>query len=304
MTAVWLACVGAVAAQEVPLKHVPLLTYLVDYEANWSPDGRQIVLISSRHGGMKVHILDAASEAGGSDMRQISTGDDEDDSPAWSPDGKRIAFVRVHAEVSDIWVMDADGNNVHQVTRGLGQNIHPMWTPDGERILFNTTYFAAQVTDDKAGDQKRVIGEKRDDSIDLATIKPDGSGLQPVTKGGGYTYASYSPDGKLIVHRRQQGETSQVWVMNSDGSGDHNVSGEFSPDGWPAWSADGKRIVFSRHTASGFQIFVMNVDGSGVKQVTDAAGEFTNPRWSPDGKKILCGRRLGGTSLVLLDAPK
>jgi len=291
--------------QDFPLKKVPLRTYVVDYEASWSPEGRYIVLISSRHGGMKVHILDTSSAGNGSDMRQITTGPDEDDSPAWSPDGRQIAFVSVHGDISDIFVMNADGSNVRRVTRGISQNIHPMWSADGSRILFNTTHFGEPApNDDTSSDQKRVIGEKRDDSIDLATIRPDGSELRAITHGGGYTYASFSPDGMSILHRRQHGQVSQIFLMNADGSGDHNLSGSSSTDGWPAWSPDGKRIVFSRHGENGFQIFVMNMDGTGVRQLTDAAGEFTNPRWSPNGKKILCGRRsVGGTSLAWFDAP-
>jgi tricorn protease-like protein len=145
-------------------------------------------------------------------MRQITSGPNEDDSPAWSPDGRQITFVSVHSDVSDIFVMNVDGSNVRQVTRELGQNIHPMWSPDGSRILFNTTYFAEHLqNEDKSSHAKRVIGEKRDDSIDLATIRPDGGDLQRITRGGGYTYASFSPDGMSILHRRQQGEVSQIF---------------------------------------------------------------------------------------------
>jgi dipeptidyl aminopeptidase/acylaminoacyl peptidase len=66
---------------------------------------------------------------------------------------------------------------------------------------------------------------------------------------------------------------------------------------------DGKRIVFSRRLDEHFQVFVMNHDATRLRQLTDAAGDFTNPRWSPDGKEILRGRRLGGTSLVVFNAP-
>jgi Tol biopolymer transport system component len=292
------------SAQDFPLKRLPLLTYVIDYEASWSPDGKKIVLISSRHGGLKVHVLDAAGDGDGSTMQQLTSGADEDDSPVWSPDGRKIAFVSVRGGISHIFVMNANGSDIRQLTSGIGQNIHPAWSADSAWILFNTTHFAAasQAAGQTAG-ENRVIGEKTDDDMDLATVRPDGSGLTRFTQGGGYTYASFSPDGKSILHRRQQGEVSQVFLMNADGSGDHNLSGTSTLDGWPSWSPDGKRIVFSRHGPNGFQIFVMNRDGSGVRQLTDAMGEFVNPRWSPDGTKILCGRRLGGISLVVFEAP-
>jgi Tol biopolymer transport system component len=107
-----------------------------------------------------------------------------------------------------------------------------------------------------------------------------------------------------ILHRRVQGELSQIFVMKADGSDDRNVSGKSKLDGWPAWSSDGTRIVFSQRINDRFQVCVMNRDGSGERQLTDAVGEFTNPRWSPDGTKILCGRRLGDINLIVFPAPK
>jgi TolB protein len=296
----------SVKAHDFPLKKVKPLTYVVDYEPYWSPDSQQIVLISTRHGGMKVHVMAVDDVSHGSDMRQLTTGEAEDDSPAWSPDGKKIAFVSIRNGVSQICVMNADGSEMRQLTNGNAENIHPTWSPDSARILFNTTYFAGATAADgrNVPSDNKVVGEKIDEKMDLATIRPDGSELRRVTKGGGYTYASYSPDGMSILHRRVQGVRSQIFVMKADGSNDQNVSGESTVDGWPAWSSDGKRIILSRRFRERFQLFLMNRDGSGVRQLTDAPGEFTNARWSPDGTTILCTRRLGNINLITFPAPK
>jgi TolB protein len=294
------------SAEDFPLKQVKPLTYVVDYEPFWSPDGKQIVLISSRHGGMKVHVIDSNSVNHGSQMRQLTTGDAEDDTPAWSPNGKLITFVSIREGVSQIFVMNADGTNVKQLTKGSAENIHPTWSPDSERILFNTTYFvgATAAEGTNVPSDNKVIGEQIDKKMDLATIRPDGTDLKRITSGGGFTYASYSPDGMSILHRRVNGPLSQIFVMNADGANDHNISGEGNIDGWPAWSSDGRRVIFSRRVNERFQLFVMGRDGKNVRQLTDAPGEFVNPRWSPDGTKILCSRRLGDMTLVIFPAPK
>ena len=294
------------SAQDFPLKQIKTFTYVIDYEPFWSPDSKQIVLISSRHGGMKVHVMGASSVSHGSDMRQLTTGDAEDDAPAWSPDGKKIAFVSIRDGVSQIFVMNADGTDARQLTKGNAENIHPTWSPDSAKILFNTTHFSGATAADgrDVPSDNKVIGEQIDKKMELATIRPDGTDLERITTSGGFTYASYSPDGMSILHRRVQGALSQIFIMKADGSNDRNISGEGNIDGWPAWSNDGKRVVFSRRANDRFQLFVMNRDGTGVRQLTDAPSEFVNPRWSPDGTRILCSRRLGDMNLVIFPAPK
>jgi Tol biopolymer transport system component len=299
------AVAAVVRGNDFPIRKFAAFTWTVDYEPFWSPDGGQIVLVSSRHGGLKLHLFKADSNGHGSDMRQLTFGPDEDDTPAWSPDGKKIAFISIRSGVSQLFVMNADGTGCRQLTSGPAENIHPAWSPDGRRILFNTTHFVAATA--AAGrdvpSDNQVIGEQIDKKIDLATIRPDGTDLKRLTIGGGCTYASFSPDGTAILHRRVDGPKSQIWVMNADGTGDHNLSGEGALDGWPAWSHDGRRVIFSRRIHDRFQLFVANRDGTSVMQLTDAAGEFVNPRWSPDGRKILCARRLGDINLVIFPAP-
>ena len=117
-----LAIIGSAGADEFPIKKLSSFTWVVDYEASWSPDSRQIVLVSSRHGGMKVHVMNADSASHGSDMRQLTFGTDEDDSPSWSPNGRKIAFVSIRAGVSQIFVINADGTNVRQLTSGNAEN--------------------------------------------------------------------------------------------------------------------------------------------------------------------------------------
>ncbi|HZD09474.1 MAG TPA: hypothetical protein VE176_14550, partial [Candidatus Limnocylindrales bacterium] len=158
------AIITGARADDFPIKKLSHFTWVVDYEPFWSPDSRQIVLISSRHGGMKVHVINADSASRGSDMRQLTFGSEEDDTPAWSSDGKKIAFVSIRAGVWQIFVMNADGTNVRQVTNGNAENIHPTWAPDSQRILFNTTKFVGAAASDgrDVPSDNKVVGEQID----------------------------------------------------------------------------------------------------------------------------------------------
>src|SRR5258708_32137614 len=177
------AIIASARADDFPIKKFSPFTYVVDYEASWSPDSRQIVLVSSRHGGMKVHAMNADSANHGSDMRQLTFGSDEDDSPAWSPDGKKIAFVSIRAGVFQIFVMNANGTNVRQLTNGNAENIHLTWAPDSQRILFNTTKFAGATAADgrDVPSDNKEIGEQIDKKMDLAPVRIDGQELNRLT---------------------------------------------------------------------------------------------------------------------------
>jgi len=100
----------------------------------------------------------------------------------------------------------------------------------------------------------------------------------------------YSPDGQKIAFGIEEGETSNVWLVNADGSGLVQLTNsQENRNIHPFWSVDGKRILFNsnRMNKDGFALYSMNADGSNQTILSDPDEMRTFASWSPDGKKIL-----------------
>ena len=203
-----------------------------DWSPDWSPDGKQIVFLSNRDGGINAYVMDAD----GQNVRRLTDYPPDGefaDMPDWSPDGKQIAFEWMQAGGSGIYVMNLNGRDVHPVSppqRGLYKG-HADWSPDGTQIV----YFAWKDNKVWAGTLMLAtrVREKRWESERVAL---------PVPKEFLLNTVCWSPDGKHLlfgggrkVHRktlydvyRYTFETKEIVQLTN-----HPARVDFAPD----WSA-------------------------------------------------------------------
>jgi Tol biopolymer transport system component len=176
--------------------------------------------------------------------------------PAWSPDGRHIAFDSTISGPPRLWIMDADGHHLRMVARDRPNvaDLLPTYTPDGRHLVFS-----------------RCITQP--DHCALYSIRVDGSHLRALTRFGVFSdfFASVSPGGRHIAFTRfgAKGIVSQVYVMRADGSGAHAVTPPVLEGFAPHWSPTGKLITFTSNSGrAGSNIYVMHPDGTGIRRLT------------------------------------
>ncbi|MBC8331863.1 MAG: PD40 domain-containing protein [Anaerolineae bacterium] len=107
---------------------------LIDYNPRWSPDGSQILFISNNSGSMEIFYMNPD----GSEITQITDGDDPISGATWSPDGEQIVFVSGKGPNTDLYTINKDGaaDSVVRLTDDEFSNTAPAYSPDGESIVF------------------------------------------------------------------------------------------------------------------------------------------------------------------------
>jgi Tol biopolymer transport system component len=216
------------------------------FYTDWSPDGRRIAF-SARRGREAMSDIYVVN-ADGTGLRQLTDDPAGDSTPAFSPDGRRIAFVSDRDGLHQLYVMDADGTHQSRLTRGESRLFNPQWSPDGRRIV----YYA----------------EKGDRKDQVWVMDADGSNPKLLTNGVGHNiFPAFSPDGRSIIFcsKRDDAERASVYVMSADGSGLRKLSVEGF---FARLSPDGSRVAFTTQGFPKNAIYVMGADGSGLQRLT------------------------------------
>jgi len=201
--------------------------------------------------------------ADGSGQRRLANGGipgcAQEGFPAWSPDGRKIAFVSRFI----LLVTNADGSGQRKLAR---RGRAPAWSPDGRKIA--------------------IVGS----SSKIYVTNADGSGQRWLTRRG--SGPAWSPDGRRIAFVSGRDGNLEIYVMSADGSEQRNLTRNAAEDRDPVWSPDGRGIAFIRN----WQVWIMNADGSGQRRLTRNGADNFDPGWSPDGQMIAFerGRRPRG----------
>ena len=217
------------------------------------------------YGNAEIYVMNPD----GSGQRRLTNEKAADNTPAFSPDGRRIAFVSQRGGGRDIYVMNADGTEQKRLTDftklGLAA-ANPSWSPDGKRVVFRSAV----------------------NRVNVYIINADGTGLIKLTdEPRGVAMPAWSPDGRKIAFSNLRHGKPQIYVMDTDGGNEVRLTSNTSRDNRPAWSPDGRLIAFHSDRDGNMEIYVMNADGSDQRRLTRNPAEDSYPSWSPDGKRIV-----------------
>ena len=223
-------------------------------------------------------------EPNGDDFGRLTTSTRVDICPAYSPNGKSIAYcagpITGGSATIEIWVMKANGQHQTQLTQTNGRLTFPDFSPDGSRIAFSG----------------RMPGDAT--TTDIFLMNADGTGITRLTTDlGNDRYPAWSPDGSKIAFESDRTGVFQVWVMDADGTNPRQVTTDpAAKDQLPDWSPDGRRIAFGSFATGNGDIYVMNADGTDPTQLTSDPAEDFGPAWSPDGREIAFTSRRGSAT--------
>jgi Tol biopolymer transport system component len=244
--------------------------------------------------------------------------------PAWSPDGKQVAYSRFTSgpqpnpvrlwsrnpkfdlsSTSFLSSVDAARNRFATTTRtGAGMALivvddgkpartilqrpdlvlAPQWSADGKQIAVGVGSFSSFL-DFEVGSRKPV--DPANGGAQVAVVNDDGSGFKLLTSGPNNNgFPSYAPDGKKIVYRTAGPEGAGLRILNLQDHSIGTLTKEW--DNFPLWSPRGDVIAFIRRNGGGdFQIFTIHPDGTGLKQLSHTHGNDAHLAWSPDGQHLL-----------------
>ena len=273
-------------------------------EAQWSPDGQWLAYASIRRGG--VWIVPATGGA----PRQVSPFGAE---PAWSPNGRTIAFSDGSQTTSSLWIVGVDGSTPAKIDRAggpAGAYVQPSWSHDGRVIAFGVINGPTQeiwATSPAGGlarkllyrgaaprfsSDDRVVYSLADDAVLAARLDASGRPLDANvvfrSPNSIVTAISFGPEGEAVLSLGRL--ASNIWTVDADADGPNGnpspLTSDDVRDTWPAFAPDG-RLAFTRVVAGQLPAVWLINGADRAEPMAHAPGlGMAKPEWSRDGRRL------------------
>ncbi len=261
-------------ATAVPATLAPTPTTLPTVPPTPAGGGGLIAFYSNRSGSNDIYVMNPD----GTDVRQLTFDDDDSRLPAWSQDGREIAYQASVDGIMQIMMVNLAGGQIRQVTSDVCNHFNPVVSDSGRIAYYSDC----------------------DGNREIYTMRSDGTGVAQLTATTDVYnwFPFWSPDGSRITFSSNRDGKYQIFVMNLDGTDPIPLArGCVS-----AYSPDGRRIVFSSFCDGSGDILVMDADGGNVRNLTNGIGGNANATWSRDGSRIVFqSDRAGSVDLYAMD---
>ncbi|MGH9346760.1 MAG: S9 family peptidase [Vicinamibacterales bacterium] len=293
------------AQTQRPMSPVDLIELPRVLDPQLSPDGHHVIYVLERPDwkeNRRVGHLWRTS-ADGSAPVQLTFGQRGETSPRWSPDGRRIAFLTRRGDNEDpqVYILENDGGEARPLTKHPSAVSNIQWAPDGGTIFFLAP--EAKTEDEKDRDKLRddVYAYEEDfKHRHMWTVTVEDGATRRVTDGD-YSILSYalSTDGKKIAFHRavspllEHGPTSDVWVMNADGSRPLQLTRNSVSEENARLSPDNAQVLFTAGTNEKFEpyynrnLFIVPAAGGEARRLAaDLPHVEGGAAWSRSGRSI------------------
>ncbi len=233
----------------------------------------RIAYVTATGAGKNREFKLQVADADGQDAHVIVSSPEPIMSPAWSPDGKRMAYVSFEDKSAGVYVQNLGTGERRKVSGAPGINGAPAWSPDGATLALTLS---------------------KDGSPDVYTLDLASGALRRLTQDDSIeTEANWSPDGRSLVMTSDQGGKPQLYLLPATGGepqrltyeGDYNARGVFAPDG--------RSLALVHGGGNGYRIALLNLDSKTLKPLTQGRLD-ESPSFAPNGRAILHIRKDGG----------